>query len=155
MPVTESERLRLFDSLTTHLGAAPAETLMNLMLPSDSADLATKADVGAVRGEMAAEFAAVRGEMAAEFAAVRGEMAAEFAAVRGEIAEVRDELKSEIAELKTEIAAVRADLTTQIAELKTQVAEVRADLGRTFGMWLFASQAGVIAAVAVIVGLAS
>ncbi len=56
-------------------------------------------------------------------------MAAGFAEVRGES--------------KAQIAGLRADIAEELAS-------VRSDLLRTFGTWLFASQAGVIAAVAVL-----
>lgn len=47
-----------------------------------------------------------------------------------------------------DVAATKDD----IAALKDDIAALRGDLLRTFGTWLFASQAGVIAAVALIVG---
>ncbi len=46
------------------------------------------------------------------------------------------------------------DLVTK-QDLATAIAGLRADLQKTLGTWLFASQAAVIAAVALIVGLLS
>ena len=125
MAVTDAERHHLYEVLKSHLGAASADTLMNLIPPAGWADLATKADL-----------AATKADLSAEIAGLRGEMTAGFAEVRTEIAEVRGELKAEIAGLRADIAE--------------DLASVRSDLLRTFGTWLFASQAGVIAAVAVL-----
>ncbi len=72
---------------------------------------------------------ATTADLAAEIAGLRGAVAAGFAEVRGES--------------KAQIAGLRADIAEELAS-------VRSDLLRTFGTWLFASQAGVIAAVAVL-----
>jgi hypothetical protein len=88
MSVTEAERHHLYESLKAHLGAAPADTFMNLIPPGDWSHLATKADLQSVK-----------------------------------------------ADLHVEIGALRADLL------------------RTLGTWLFASQAAVVTAVAVIVAI--
>ena len=114
MAVTDAERHHLYEVLKSHLGAAPADTLMNLIPPAGRADMATKADLAATKADLSAEIAGLRGEMTAGFAEVR-----------------------------TEIAGLRADMGEDLAS-------VRADLLRTFGTWLFASQAGVITAVAVL-----
>ncbi len=59
--------------------------------------------------------------------------------------------------MKTDIAELRAEMRAEFAELrasrKADLADLRSDLQRTFGSWLFTSQAAVIAAVALIVGL--
>lgn len=73
---------------------------------------------------------ATKADLSAEAALVRSEMAAEFAAGLGETAAVRDGL----------------------ASVRIEIATATSDLSRTFGLWPFASQAAVIAAVAVIVG---
>ena len=110
MSVTEAERHHLYEVLKSHLGAASADTLMNLIPPIGWSDLATKADIAATKAELTAEIAGLRGELTAEIAGLRGDMA-------------------------TEISTARSELT------------------RTFGTWLFASQAAVIAAVAAIVSV--
>ena len=96
MAVTDAERHHLYEVLKSQLGAASADTLMNLIPPAGWADVATKADLAASKAELAAEIAGLRADMAED------------------------------------------------------LASVRSDLLRTFGTWLFASQAGVIAAVAVL-----
>jgi anti-sigma-K factor RskA len=131
MPVTEAERHRLYESLKSSLGAAEADTLMNLMPSNDWSEFATRRDVEHLRSEMTAEFADVR---------------AEFADVRAEFADVR-------AEMRTEFADVRAEMRTGFAQVRAEMKAESVALQRTFGTWLFASQAAVIAAVAVIVGL--
>ena len=77
-----------------------AEALAEAM---SGAELATEADIGELRSEVAslgaelrAEIAALRTELKAEIAAVRAELRAEITAVRAEIAAVRAEFKAEI-----------------------------------------------------------
>jgi hypothetical protein len=77
-----------------------AEALAEAM---SGAELATTADIGLVRNELAGG----RAELAAEIAALRTELKAEIAAVRTEIAAVR-------AELKAEIELLRRDLTIRL-----------------------------------------
>jgi ribosomal protein L29 len=142
MTVTEAERHRLYESLKSSLGAAEADTLMNLMPSNDLSEFATRRDVEHLRSDMAAEFAHVRAEMRTEFADVRAEMRAEFADVRAEMRTGFAEVRAEFAEVRSELATLRADLKDDLVGIQ-----------RTFGTWLFASQAAVIAAVAMIVGL--
>jgi phage-related minor tail protein len=71
-----------------------AEAAADALADAVSEQVATKQDLGDLRGEMQAEFAALRAEMQAEFAAMRAEMQAEFAAVRGEIAALRSDMVS-------------------------------------------------------------
>ncbi|TVR21457.1 MAG: hypothetical protein EA389_15000 [Ilumatobacter sp.] len=99
MSVTEAERHHLYEVLKAHLGAASADTLMNLIPPIGWSDLATKSDLASTKAELTAEIAGLRGDMARE------------------------------------------------------ISTAQSELSRTFGTWLFASQAAVIAAMAVIVGL--
>ncbi len=69
-------------------------------------------------------------------------------------------MKSDIAELRTEIAVFRTELKTDVADVRTEIAGLRTEIAdrsgqllRTFGTWLFVSQAGVIAAVTLVVAL--
>ncbi len=59
------------------------------------------------------------------------------------------------ADLTAEIAGLRSEMKAEIAESRrdvvTQIEAVRSEVTRTFGTWLLASQAAVIAAVAAIV----
>jgi len=81
-----------------------AEALAEAM---SGAALATTADIGLVRNELAG----VRAELKAEIAALRTDLTAEIAAVRAE-------LKAEIAALRTELTAeielLRRDLTIRL-----------------------------------------
>ncbi len=74
-----------------------AEALADAM---SGADLATAADIGAVR----VEIAGVRTELKAEIAALSSEL-------KGEIAALRGELKGEIAGVSSQIELLRRDLT--------------------------------------------
>ncbi|MCI0599608.1 MAG: CCDC90 family protein [Beijerinckiaceae bacterium] len=112
MPAVLFDTLRLSRTLRDkgHFTPEQAETLAEAFSEATHEDLATKADVAVLRGEIAG---------------VKAEL-------KTDIAEVRAELKSEIAGVKAEIAGVRAELKTDIAgvkaELKTDIAEVRADI---------------------------
>lgn len=58
--------------------------------------------------------------------------------------------KSDFRRIDERIDAMSETMATAMAT-KTDLAEMRADLMRTFGTWLFASQAAVIACVTVVV----
>ncbi len=131
MPVTEVRRHKLYESLKTTLGEAEAETFMELIPPTDWTDLATKRDLADQQLVFKRDLTEVRTELKSDITEVRTEL-------KGDIAELRTELKGDIAELRT--------------ELKSDIATVKGDLLRTFGTWLFASQAGVVASVALLVG---
>ena len=90
--------------------------------------VATKGDLQALAGDLAAtklelsnEIAAVRSELEQGLAAVRSEMSQEFAAVRSEMAQeslaLRSEMASMKAELKHDIVQQKADLLKWIVPL--------------------------------------
>ncbi|MEX2627821.1 MAG: hypothetical protein WD225_13115 [Ilumatobacteraceae bacterium] len=187
MSATEAERHRLYESLKSHLGAAPADTLMNLIPPTGWSDLATRNDVERLERRfdaVDARFDAVD----ARFVGVEDRLDAvdarfdaidaRFDAVDARFVGVEDRLDAVDARfdavdarfdavdarfvgVEDRLVAVndRLDAMTNVltsvtttAATKADVAEVRVELLRTFGTWLFASQAVVIAAMAAIVG---
>ncbi|MEX2627616.1 MAG: hypothetical protein WD225_12085 [Ilumatobacteraceae bacterium] len=81
------------------------------------------------KDDLRADFAIFRSEVNADFAAFRAEVTAEFAAVRSEMA-------AESAQLRAEMASALHQQT------------------RSLGTWLFASQAVVIAAIGLLLGIA-
>jgi uncharacterized protein involved in exopolysaccharide biosynthesis len=91
-----------------------AEALADAM---SGAELATKADLGAVR----ADLAAVKTELKAEIAALRAELKGDIAALRAElkadISALRAELKGDIAALKADIELLRRDLTIRLGSM--------------------------------------
>ena len=91
MAVTEQQRRRLLAWFEEHMGPDLGGTMMDLLPPADASALATKADLGVLRSE---------------------------------IAELRAEIKEDLLQMQ-----------------------------RTFGTWLFASQAAVIAVVGVLVAV--
>ena len=125
MAITEAQRSALYESMKAVHGAEVTETIMSIYPSGDGDKIATTRDL-------------------AELQAV----------TRAEMAELRTDLRTEMAELRTEMAELRSDVRTDIAELRadlhTGLATMRSDLMRTFGTWLFASQAGVVAAVALV-----
>ena len=74
---------------------------------ADHADLATKADVAALRTAMKADVAALRTEMKADVAELRTEMKADVAELRGDVAALRTETKAAIAGLRAELGTIR------------------------------------------------
>jgi uncharacterized protein involved in exopolysaccharide biosynthesis len=91
-----------------------AEALADAM---SGAELATKADLGAVR----ADLAAVKTELKAEIAALRAELKGDIAALRaelkGDISALRAELKADIVALKADIELLRRDLTIRLGSM--------------------------------------
>jgi len=83
---TGQERTALTDRLGEVLGVAHATTLMSMLAAHDRDDLATKADLSALREEL-----------------------------RGEMSELRTELRSEMSELRTEVTAIRQEMDLKFA----------------------------------------
>jgi chromosome segregation ATPase len=92
------DRDSLYVKLREVLGDEQAATLMEL-LPPDREQLATKADVLAVK-----------------------------TALKADIEELRTELKADIAELRTELKADVADLRADFASLKSDVADMKSSM---------------------------
>ena len=90
---------------------------------ADHADLATKADVAALRTEMKADVAELRGDVAA----LRTETKADIAELKGDVAALRTETKADVAELKGDVAALRTETKADVAELKGDVAALRTE----------------------------
>ena len=81
---------------------------------ADHADLATKADIEALRTETKADIAGLKGDIEA----LRTETKADVAGLKGDIEALRTETKADVAGLKGDIEA-----------LKGAVAGIRAELG--------------------------
>ena len=71
----DDDRRELFDLLEAQLGARGASLLMANLPPVGWADLATKADLAALRSELKGEMAELRGEMAELRAEMKGQLA--------------------------------------------------------------------------------
>ena len=97
----DDDRRELFDLLEPSLGSRGAALLMAHLPPVGWADLATKADLGALRSEMLGEMAKLEGKVDA----FRFELKGEIGELRGELGELRGELKGELAELRGELAS--------------------------------------------------
>lgn len=73
MASEDETRRELFDLLETGIGSRGAALLMTYLPPTGWADLASKADVGALRAELKAEMAELRAELKGEIADLRVE----------------------------------------------------------------------------------
>lgn len=91
---SDDDRRELFDLLEPSLGSRGAALLMAKLPPVGWADLATKADLGALRSELLGEMAKLEGKVDG----IRFEL-------KGEIGELRGELKGDIAEMRGELAS--------------------------------------------------
>jgi hypothetical protein len=135
MAVTEPQRLALHAAARSALGDAQGDTLMALVPPAntdiatiqalDRLQMATTADIVAVRTELKTDIAAVRTELKGDIAAVRTELKTDIAAVRtelkGDIAELRTELKTGIAGLRTELKGDIAGVRLEVASLRSEM----------------------------------
>lgn len=125
MSVTEHERNQLYRWFEEHMGPERTATMMSLLPPVGWGDVATKRDIERLDTKIDA------------------------------VAERLDTKIDAIAErLDTKIDVVAERLEGRVehfaAANKALIYEVRSDLQRTFATWLFVSQAGVIAAVSVL-----
>jgi hypothetical protein len=116
------------------------------------ADLATKADLDAVRVDFKTEIAELRAELKTEIAELRAEL-------KAEIAELRAELRAEIAELRAELKAEIADLRSELRQselrLEAKLEAIKADiLNRVFGLILGALVVNIIAIVGAVLAAA-
>jgi hypothetical protein len=94
---TDDDRRTLYDALEQSIGHNPAAILMAHLPPASAAELATKADVAELRGELLSELGSVRSELGglrAEFGELKGELKGEMGELRGEMAELRGEMKT-------------------------------------------------------------
>jgi ribosomal protein L29 len=94
----DAERFQLYETARAHWGEEAATALMNA-LPPDRDQLATKADIR----ELTLATKADLGEVRSELALHRTETKAELASVRSELAEHRAEIKAGLANLRAEI----------------------------------------------------
>ncbi len=96
MSPSEMKRLTLYEKLIDVLGEEPAVTLMENLPPGGWDQVASKADLQALKAEVNAKidtgFAEVNAKMDVGFAKMDGQ----FAEFRGEFAEFRGELRGEM-----------------------------------------------------------
>ncbi|MBF0450595.1 MAG: DUF1640 domain-containing protein [Candidatus Magnetomorum sp.] len=92
-------------------------------------ELATKADISDLRGEVKEDIANLRGELKADIANLRGELKADIANLRGELKEdinnLRGELKEDIANLRGEL---KEDINNLRGELKEDINNLRVEM---------------------------
>lgn len=119
MSATEAERHHLYEVLKSNLGAAPADTLMNLIPPTDWSDIATKSDIERRADGIDGRFVAVNARLDTMMSrlaetATRDELRSEIAAVRVDVAEVRSDL---LRTLGTWLFASQAVLVAAVAAI--------------------------------------
>ena len=93
---------------------------------ADHADLATKADIAALKGDIEA----LRTETKADIAALKGGIEALRTETKGDIEALRTETKADIAELRAATHADIAELETRLrAAAQADIAGLRAEIG--------------------------
>ena len=93
-----------------------------------SQELATKADITAIRADVKNEIAAIRADVKNEIAAIRADVKNEMAAVRAELKETETRLQANIKEIDTRLEA----------KIETSAANLKVDILR----WLVVTQIG-------------
>ncbi len=91
MAVNERQRVSLYESARETWNEEDAETLLK-SLPHPAADLATKRDIVALRGELRGEIRDLRGDMESMRGELRGDMEGMRGELRGEIKDLRGEM---------------------------------------------------------------
>jgi hypothetical protein len=131
MSVTESERHQLFSWFEEHMGHERAATMMNLVPPVGWAEVATRHDLDELDGRLTTRIDALESKLDARFEA----------------------LESKFAAIEYRFDATDAKLESLEHGIDAKLNAMRSELMRTFGTWLFASQAAVIAAIGVVIAL--
>jgi hypothetical protein len=124
MPVTEFERHQLFTWFEEHMGEERAATMMNLVPPAGWAEVASRHDLDELENRLTTRIDALESKIDTRFEAI--------------------EYRFDANDARFESLEHRID-----AKLNA----MRSELMRTFGTWLFASQAAVIAAISVVIAL--
>jgi len=126
--ITEYQRHELFTWFEEQMGKERASTTMNLVPPVGWGDVATTRDLELHRAETKHDLLELRTAVGAELAATRHE-------------------------LREEVTTTRHELHDEIVATREQISAMEARLGRTFAGWLFASQAAVMGAMAVLLAI--
>ena len=141
---------RLRDAGFDERQAEAAVSMVRDAAGADLANLATKADVAALKGDIDALRTATKADIAAlkgDIDALRTETKADIAALKGDIDALRTETKADTEALRTTTKADIAALKADIAGIDARIDALRAELGTV--RWAV----GLIAAFLFIIGL--
>ena len=130
---TAAKRLR--DAGFDERQAEAAVSMVRDAAGADREQLATKADIEALRAATKADIEALRAATKADIEALRAATKADVAELKGDVEALRAATKTDFAALETRL---RADLATK-ADLETLRSELR---------WMLAFQAAIILAIA-------
>ncbi|HVM39766.1 MAG TPA: hypothetical protein VM618_03175 [Acidimicrobiia bacterium] len=138
---SRADDLRFRELLTERLGAEATNTLLERLPVTPVSDLATKADLAILRGELLDEMGKIRGDI--------GTLRGEFGDVKGDIGTLRGEfgqLKGQFGELRGEFGELRGEF----GELRADIADtMRIQTWYTAGLLVTAvgATAGIVAAI--------
>ncbi len=106
--------------LAAPVAAGASEALAEAM---SGAELATKADIGALRSDLTTATSSLRAEIAAMRTELKNDISGLRTELKGEIGGLRTELKTEIgglrAELKNDMEILKRDMTTRMGGMMT------------------------------------
>ncbi len=136
MEITENDRLDLRQALAESLGSDHlANVAMEAMPPLDYDQLATKSDVDILSRELRAEMAALRGELAGRMGSIEASMAALESGLRGEMAGLEGSttalesgLRGEMAGLVGKMTALESGLRGEVAGLQGSITALESGL---------------------------
>ena len=146
MSITEYQRHQLFTWFEEHMGKERATTMMNLVPPVGWGDVATAGDL-----QRHAELA--RHDMLAFRADIERVLHQHRADTNESLQQHRADTNESLQQHRAEASQALQALRQEIAVTRHEIVAMEARVGRTFGTWLFASQAAVIAAMAVLLAI--
>ncbi|ETR73045.1 MAG: bdr protein [Candidatus Magnetoglobus multicellularis str. Araruama] len=95
-------------------------------------ELATKADINEIRGEMNTKLSELRGDMNTKLEGLRGEITAVATELRGEMDTFRNEIYAQLSELRgdmnTKTEGLRGEITAVATELRGEITAVAKQL---------------------------
>jgi hypothetical protein len=146
MAVTESERHQLFTWFEEHMGRERAATMMNLVPPAGWADVATRHDLDELDARLMTRIDALENKFDTRFEALESKFDSRFEAFESKFEALETKFDERFESVDSKFDALEHGVDAKLNSF-------RYDLLRTFGTWLFASQAAVIAAISVVIAL--
>ncbi|HVV76408.1 MAG TPA: hypothetical protein VHC43_10260 [Mycobacteriales bacterium] len=128
MTISEALRHQMYERFVETSGTEVGDALMEHLPPTGWADVATKADVAALRVATKQDIHVLGTELRNEMSGLGADLRGEISDLRGEMAELRGDMRAGFAELRGEIAKVSGELHRSVAS------QTRVVIAAMFGM---------------------